>query len=97
MISVGAKGIESINSEYIRKDLKRIKSSETEKVNFSSEDKVELSSQATDLKKMQAAAMAQPDVRTDKVEQIRMKVENGTYQSYHEDVAERLIQEAVDK
>lgn len=97
MITVGPNGIDKINSEYIRKDLKRIKSSEEEKSNFSSEDKVELSSQASDLKKLQATAMAQPDVRTEKVEQLRMKVENGTYQLNNEEVAERLIQEAVEK
>lgn len=96
MIKIGSNAVDKINSEYIRNEVKRIKRNEEDNGSFSSEDKVELSSQATDLKNIQAQTMALPDVRSEKVEQLRMKVENGTYQIDNQAIAERLIDEAVE-
>ena len=76
-IKIGSSGIDKINSEFIQKDLKRIKKSE-ENTGIPSEDKVELSSRAMDLKEMQTKAMSEPDVRTEKVQQIKMSIDNGT-------------------
>lgn len=96
-IKISANGIDKLNSEFIQKDLKRIKKSEEETPNISPDDKVELSSRAVDLKEMQAAAMASPDVRPEKVEQIKMQIDNGTYKISSEKIAEQLIEEAMEK
>lgn len=90
-------GIDKINNEFMQKDLKRIKKSEEDKTNISSDDKVELSSRAMDLKEMQSQAMSTPDVRTGKVQQIKTDIENGTYSISSEKIAERLIEEAMEE
>jgi negative regulator of flagellin synthesis FlgM len=95
-MKIGSGGIDKINSDLIARDLKRIKQNEDDVSNFSADDKVELSSRATDLKEMQAQAMATPDVRSEKVDAIKMKVDNGTYQIDNEKIAEKLIEEALE-
>jgi negative regulator of flagellin synthesis FlgM len=75
--------------------LKRIKQNEEDVSNISAGDKVELSSRAMDLKEMQTQAMATPDVNSDKVNAIKMQIESGTYKINNEEIAEKLIQEAL--
>lgn len=97
-IKIGSNsGINKINNEFIQKDLKRIKKNEEDTSNISSDDKVELSSRAMDLKEMQSQVMATPDVRTEKVLQIKTNIENGTYAISSEKIAERLIEEAIEE
>lgn len=94
-VKVGTDGIDKINSEYIKPGIKRIK--ESEKVPAQIEaDKVELSSKALDLKEMQMKTMSFPDVRPEKVEQIKMQVDSGTYNISPGEIAERLIEEATE-
>ncbi|MCP5054967.1 MAG: flagellar biosynthesis anti-sigma factor FlgM [bacterium] len=95
-MKVGSSQISSINSERIHKDLNKIKNSEADTTNIPSEDKVEISSKALDLKAMQSEAMASSDVRTEKVDSVKMKVENGTYTISNEKIAERLLDEAME-
>ena len=94
-IKIGSGAIDKINNELIQRDLKRIKQSE-EPTNFATDDKVEISSRALDLKEMQSQAMSASDVRTEKVDAIKLKIENGTYQISTEQIAERMIEEALE-
>jgi negative regulator of flagellin synthesis FlgM len=96
-MKISSERIDTFNSELIQRDLKRIKSNENESANIVSDDKVELSSGALNLKEMQAKAMSLPDVRTERVEQIKLKIDNGTYRISHEKIAEQLIDEAMGK
>ncbi|MCP4148672.1 MAG: flagellar biosynthesis anti-sigma factor FlgM [bacterium] len=88
-------GVDKLNSEFILKDLNRVKSTGKGKKaeNFASEDKVEISSKALDLKAMQETAMKSPDVRTEKVNAIKLQVDEGSYSISGEKIAERLIEE----
>ncbi len=95
-MKIGSNRIDKINSEFIQKDLNRIKQNEEETANFAADDKVELSSQALDFKEMQTRAMAAPDVRTEKVDTIKMKLDNGTYKISNEKIADRLIEDAIE-
>ncbi len=94
-MKINIDGVDKINSDYIRKDLKRMKETESTVDTFASEDKVEISSKALDLKSMQKAAMNESDVRTDKVAKLKTEVDGGTYKINHERLAERLIEEHV--
>lgn len=94
-IKIDANSINKINSDMVRKDLNRIRNSEEVSDNYASDDKVELSSRAMDLKEMQAKAMSAPDVRTEKVQSIKLKVENGTYEISTKEIAARMIDEAM--
>ncbi len=89
-VKIGTDGIDKINSEYI----KRIK--ESEKVPTVESDKVELSSNALDLKEMEIKTMSFPDVSPEKVEQIKMQIDSGTYNISPGKIAERLIEEAIE-
>ena len=92
-IKVTGDSIDKINNEYIQRDLKRIKQNEKEPTDIASDDKVELSAKALDLK---SRAMSMPDIRPEKVDQIKMQVDNGTYNISSEKIAERMIEEAVE-
>ncbi|MCP5102916.1 MAG: flagellar biosynthesis anti-sigma factor FlgM [bacterium] len=89
--------VDKINSEFIQRDLKRVKDYDSDKKadNFASEDKVEISSKAYDLKGLQAEAMQAPDVRPEKVSAVKAQLDNGTYAISHEKLAERLIEESM--
>ncbi len=98
MIKIGAESVDKLNSDLIQRDLKRVKRSESElePTNFDSEDKVELSSRALDLKEMQAKAMSSSDTRTELIQQIKMKIDEGTYTISSEKIAGRIIDEAME-
>ena len=90
-------GIEKSSSrEFIRRDSKRNKQSETAPVDIDSEDKGELSWKALDIKEMQSKALLFPLERLGRVEQIKRQVEDGTYKIFAEKIAECLIEEAME-
>lgn len=95
--TTGIDKIDKYSSDITIKDIKRIKQNDKDSSDNSSEDKVELSSQALDLKEMQRKAMLEPDVRTDLVEKIKMKVNDGSYEINSQKIAEQLIDEAMGK
>ncbi len=94
-MKIDSSGIGKINNDVVRKDLNRVKNSEEVTSDYNSDDKVELSARAMDLKEMQTKAMSTPDVRTEKVDSIKLKVDNGTYQISTEAIASRMIEEAM--
>lgn len=95
-MKVNLGGVDKLNSEFAQRDLKRIKDTDKKSTaSFASEDKVEISSKALDLKAMSEAAMKTPDVRTEKVEALKVQVESGQYQVSPEKLAERLIEENI--
>lgn len=51
---------------------------------------VEISSLASELADIEEAAMKSPDIRTEKVEQLKQKIENGTYKIDEDKLAEIL-------
>lgn len=95
-VKVGTDGIDKINSEYIKPDIKRIKESEKVPAHIKPGDKVEPSSNTLDLKEIQIKTMSFPDVRPEKVEQIKMQLHSGTYNISPGKIAERLIEEAIE-
>ena len=93
-VKVGTDGIDKINSEYIKPGIKRSKASE--KVPGVESDRGELSSNALELKEMEIKTMSFPDVRPEKVEQIKTQVNSSTYNIAPEKIAERLIEAAME-
>ncbi len=60
------------------------------------EDKVQLSKQAQQIQKTALAMGQAEDVREDKVRQVRMDIEKGTYQVKPAQVATDMLQEAFE-
>jgi negative regulator of flagellin synthesis FlgM len=58
----------------------------------SSSDTVEISSQARELARARQAVDAAPDVRADKVAQIKQRIEDGTYSVSPELLAQKLLE-----
>jgi len=58
-------------------------------------DKVEISSQSRDLKKMQDILAQTPDIRSEKVSALKKAVEEGRYQVSAEKVAQKMIEEIL--
>lgn len=58
-------------------------------------DKVELSPQSRDMKKIHEILAATPEVRTEKVTALRKAITEGTYTVKAEDVADKMIQEFI--
>jgi negative regulator of flagellin synthesis FlgM len=94
-MKVTLNSIDKINSEFIQKDLKRVKDTEKDSENIVSEDKVEISSKALDLKAMQEQAMQAPDVRMDMIASIKTRLDSGTYEINHEQIAERMVEDSL--
>ena len=94
-VTTNIDSIDKLNNDFIRKDLKKVKDTETSAANYASDDSVEISSEALNLKDMQAAAMRAPDVRAEKVADIKTQVESGAYKISHEKLAEQMIEEAI--
>ncbi len=58
-------------------------------------DSVELSPEAKTLGKAIAVLEDLPDIREEKVAEIRERIENGTYQVDGKDIAEKIIKESM--
>ena len=95
-VSTNSGGVDKIRNQIIGKDLKRIKDTDNEPrvEDIDTEDRVEISSRVFDLNVLQAEAMQTPEVRTGKVEDIKHRVNDGAYVISHEELAERLIEDA---
>lgn len=96
-VTTNIDSIDKLNSDYIRKDLKKAAETDTTAANYASDDSVEISSEALNLKDMQAAAMQAPDIREEMVSAIKSQIESGTYKISPERIAEQIIEEAVRK
>ena len=94
-VNIGTDGIDKIDSDYLKRNIKRIKESEKVPAHFEP-DQVELSSRGLDLKEMQMKAMSFPDVRPEKVQQIKMQLDSGLYNISPGEIAERMIEEAME-
>ena len=70
---------------------KQVKKTEsTEKVAFAN-DKVEISSAARDIQIARKALEEVPDVRTDKLDEIKTLMSSGNYKPSAEDIVEKLL------
>ncbi len=56
-------------------------------------DKLEISSEARDFQAILNAIKSTPDIREEKVNEIKSKIESGTYNVSAKDVVEKLIRE----
>ena len=54
-------------------------------------DRIELSVRSRDIEHLDALIRSTPDVRMDKVEQVRSAIENGTYNVKAEKIADKII------
>lgn len=61
------------------------------------EDKVSLSSSAKDMKIASEAVAAAPEVRQEKVTEIKTAVDNGTYQVNAEKIADKMVGYNIDE
>jgi negative regulator of flagellin synthesis FlgM len=58
-------------------------------------DRVELSPQSRDMKKIHEILAATPEMRTEKVAELRKAITEGTYKVKAEDIADKMIQEFI--
>jgi len=58
-------------------------------------DTVVLSDAAKRIQEAQSQIQAIPDVRTDKVADLKARIENGTYEIKSEEIAEKMIRESL--
>jgi len=56
------------------------------------EDKIEISTQAKEIQVAMKALKDLPEVREDKVNEIRAQIKDGSYKPSSEDVAEKLLE-----
>ncbi|MGI6143948.1 MAG: flagellar biosynthesis anti-sigma factor FlgM [bacterium] len=55
------------------------------------EDRLSLSEQAREIKRVKEMARRAPDVRTEKVEEVKRQIEAGTYNVSGEEIAAKLL------
>jgi len=58
-------------------------------------DRVDLSDQSKEMKKIHTAQQMAPDIRTDRVNEVKKLVEENRYQIDSEAVAEKMIKESI--
>lgn len=92
-MKVNTNGVDKLNSEYVQRDLKKIKDAEKVSGNNADEDRVELSSKALDLKAMQDIARLAPDIRAEKVTAIKAQMDSGSYKISAEKLADKMMEE----
>jgi negative regulator of flagellin synthesis FlgM len=59
------------------------------------EEKVDLSTKAKDIQQAKNALNSLPDVREEKVQEIKAQVEKGTYNVNAEKIADKMVKESI--
>lgn len=59
------------------------------------EEKVDLSTQAKDIQQIKNTLSQLPDVREEKIQEIKSQVEKGTYNVSGEEIAEKMVGESI--
>jgi len=59
------------------------------------EENVQLSDKAKDIKKIKEILEATPDIRQEKIDQIKTALDNGTYNVEGKKIAEKIIKESL--
>jgi len=72
------------------------KSASTGSSESASGDKVSLSSGAKDVAGMKETLKGAPEIRVELVQELRVKIESGQYNVSGRDVAEKIVQTAID-
>lgn len=73
----------------------KIKAGEEKVGGVSSKDQVSVSSAAKEIGRLQMEVSKMPDIRTDKVNQIKNAIDSGTYNVKGESVAGKILKEAI--
>lgn len=82
--------VNSVSQAYLGK-VKKVKAAETEVVQ--PKDKVEISAEAAAIDAARGIIADMPEVRADKVEELRQKIQDGTYKVDPEDIAAKMLAE----
>lgn len=85
-------GISKVNQVYQANMVNRV----TRKENKYGTDALELSSQAKDTQLVKKALNSSSDIRVDKVEEIKKKMQQGTYQVSNKDLADKMVESFFD-
>ncbi|MBN1380248.1 MAG: flagellar biosynthesis anti-sigma factor FlgM [Deltaproteobacteria bacterium] len=96
MISKIKDATSQVIQQYQKSDAVK-KENETQLPGMSStwDEKVDLSAKAKDIQQIKQVIDQTPDVRADKVRELKQKVENGSYQVDSEKIAEKIVTESL--
>lgn len=67
------------------------------KTNVTTKDQVEISSMGNDYQVAKKAVSESPDIRTDKVQDIKERIASGTYNVNMEEVADQILKRYFEK
>ena len=87
-------GLNKLNESSAKKKGEKVSSEKGESAENS--DKVSLSSSAKDLANVKDAVKSAPDIRVELVSELRVKIANGQYNISGKEVAEKIVQTAID-
>ncbi len=59
------------------------------------QDRVDLSQESKEMKKIHTVLEATPDIRSDRVNEVKMEVDEGRYQVKSQEVADKMIRESL--
>ena len=88
-------GIQYIQQNGKTNDLDKSQNSSAEKNQFSAEDKVDLSAESKEMKKIKDILATTPDVRTEKVAELKKLVESGQYEIKSDTVADKMVKDSI--
>ena len=77
------------------KQAEKSQTAQTQKPQNQEADRVDLSDQSKEMKKIYTAQHTAPDIRADRVNEVKKMVDENRYQVDSEDVAEKMIKESI--
>lgn len=75
---------------------KKQSTAETKSSTAAKEDKVSISSQGKDVANLASTVKSAPEIRTEKVDQIKTELNEGSYNVDGKQVAEKIVNTAID-
>jgi negative regulator of flagellin synthesis FlgM len=81
--------------QYQKGELKKNDAEKTAGVSSSVTEKVDLSTRAKDIRQIKEILNQTPEVRENRVQELRRQIESGTYQVTSEQIAEKMVGESL--
>jgi flagellar biosynthesis anti-sigma factor FlgM len=89
--------VDNLSTDFIKKNLSKKNSKLDTKNKYKLEDSVELSSELTNIKKLEDNTLKTDSIRNGKVNGIKLQIEKGSYKISSEKIADKIIEEHIIK
>ncbi len=92
----GMKGMDTLEQTSRKRNIEKTSADSSQSVNVAESDAVSISEKGKDVVEMTRSLKEMPDIRADKIANLKAKIANGTYNISGKDIATKIVNTALE-